>query len=144
MTRKRFAYYRGGAPILLVLALAACASSGGTGATNAAVSTRAPVRTPVVAPVRDPQFRMEPGLEQVIGASQSQLVGQFGPPRLDVWEGDARKLQFGGIACILDIYLYPTTRSRDPLATFAEARRSDGRDVDKAACVAALRGASGK
>jgi hypothetical protein len=130
---------------LLALTLSACASSGGTGgAKPVSGSTRAPVRTPVVAPVRDPQFRMEPGLEQVIGASQSQIVGQFGQPRLDVWEGDARKLQFAGTACILDIYLYPTTRSRDPLATYAEARRSDGRDVDKAACVNALRGANPK
>ena len=98
------------------------------------------MRSPFVAPVRDPAFRMEPGLEGVIGASQAQLVGQFGQPRLDVWEGDARKLQFSGTACILDLYLYPTTRSRDPLASYAEARRSDGRDVDKAACVTALRG----
>ena len=75
-----------------------------------------------------------------VSASQAQLVGQFGQPRLDVWEGDARKLQFSGTACILDLYLYPTTRSRDPLASYAEARRSDGRDVDKAACVTALRG----
>ncbi len=121
-----------------MLALSACASSGSARAAST-VTRPAPVRTPVVAPVRDPQFRMEPGLEQVIGASQAQLVGQFGQPRLDVWESDARKLQFSGAACILDIYLYPTSRSRDPLATFAEARRSDGRDVDKAACVAALR-----
>lgn len=125
---------------MLLLALSACASSGDSGGTEPATGgTRAPVRTPVVAPVRDPAFRMEPGLEGVIGASQAQLVGQFGQPRLDVWEGDSRKLQFSGTACILDIYLYPTSRSRDPLATYAEARRSDGREVDKAACVTSLR-----
>jgi hypothetical protein len=142
MTGSHAALHRLAAPCLLMLALSACASSGGTGGTKAATTPRAPVRTPVVAPVRDPQFRMEPGLEQVIGATQAQLVGQFGQPRLDVWEGDARKLQFSGTPCILDIYLYPTTRSRDPLATYAEARRSDGRDVDKAACVNALRGSA--
>lgn len=142
MTRDRPAFRRTAAPVLLSLALSACAS---TGKTPASTGTRpAPVRTPVVTPVRDPAFRMEPGLEQVIGATQAQLVGQFGQPRLEVWEGDARKLQFAGTPCVLDIYLYPTTRSRDPLATFAEARRSDGRDVDKAACVTALRGAKGK
>ena len=43
--------------------------------------------------------------------------------------------------CLLDIYLYPTTHSREPLATYVDARRaSDGKDVDRAACVAALRG----
>ncbi len=83
---------------------------------------------------------MEPGLEGVIGGTQTQLIRQFGNPRLDVWEDDARKLQFSGTSCILDVYLYPTKSSRDPLATYVEARRtSDGRDVDKAACVRELK-----
>ena len=144
MTRHRSILRRAGIAVLLSAALSACASSGGSGGAKAPTASRLPVRTPVVAPVRDPAFRMEPGLEGVIGATQAQLVGQFGQPRLDVWEGDARKLQFSATPCILDIYLYPTTRSRDPLATYAEARRSDGRDVDKGACVTALRGARGK
>ena len=99
-----------------------------------------PVRQPARTAPRDPQFQAIPGLEGVIGATQGQLVRQFGQPRLDVWEGDARKLQFTGTACLLDIYLYPTSSSREPLATFVDARRaSDGQDVDRAACVAALR-----
>jgi hypothetical protein len=130
---------------LLALALSACASGGGTsGKVQAASTARPPVRTAVAIPARDPELRMEPGLEGVIGSTQAQLVGQFGQPRLDVWEGDARKLQYAGTACILDIYLYPTSRSRDPLASYVDARRSDGRDVDKAACVNALRGSAGK
>lgn len=89
---------------------------------------------------RDPQFQVAPGLEGVVGAGRKDLVRQFGEPRLDVWEGDARKLQFTGAACVLDIYLYPTTSSREPLATFVDARRpSDSQDVDRAACIAALR-----
>ncbi|MCB2048411.1 MAG: hypothetical protein KDE32_09315 [Novosphingobium sp.] len=130
---------------LIAVALSACASTGGTtGGKSPKSITRAPVRTPVATPLRDPQFRMEPGLEGVIGATQAQVIGQFGKPRLEVWEGDARKLQFTGTACVLDIYLYPTSRSHDPLATYVEARRSDGRDVDKAACVQALRGSRGQ
>ena len=83
---------------------------------------------------------MMPGLEGVIGANAGDLTRQFGQPRLDVWEGDARKLQFTGSACVLDIYLYPSAQGRDPQATYVEARRaSDGRDVDRAACVSALR-----
>lgn len=83
---------------------------------------------------------MMPGLEGVIGANASDLTRQFGQPRLDVWEGDARKLQFTGSACVLDIFLYPSARGRDPQATYVEARRaSDGKDVDRAACVSALR-----
>ncbi len=82
---------------------------------------------------------MVPGLESVIGADALQLGRQFGPPRLDVLEDDARKLQWTGTACILDIYLYPQPGSPRPTATYVDARRSDGREVDRAACVTALR-----
>ncbi|MBW8785081.1 MAG: hypothetical protein JF593_10670, partial [Novosphingobium sp.] len=65
---------------------------------------------------------------------------QFGEARLDVWEGDARKLQFTGVPCVLDVYLYPVAPGREPQATYVDARRpSDGKDVDRAACIAALR-----
>jgi len=83
---------------------------------------------------------MIPGLEGVIGATSADLVRQFGPARLDVWEGDAHKLQFSGSPCILDVYLYPGGAGHEPQATYADARRSsDGQDVDRAACVAALK-----
>jgi hypothetical protein len=75
----------------------------------------------------------------VIGARSADLSRLFGPPRLDVVEGDARKLQFVGPACVLDVYLYPPDRG-EVRATYVDARRStDARDVDRAACVAALR-----
>jgi hypothetical protein len=120
----------------LALLLAACSGGAGPQRPSRVPAVREPTRTVP----RDPQFQSIPGLEGVIGATQSQLVRQFGPPRLDVWEGDARKLQFSGTPCVLDVYLYPTTRSNEPLATYVDARRaSDGRDVDRAACVAALR-----
>ena len=80
-----------------------------------------------------------PGLEGVIGADAEALKRQFGLPRLDIQEDDARKLQWSGTACILDVYLYPGTNGGRPAATWVEARRGDGRDVDRAACVAALR-----
>lgn len=82
-----------------------------------------------------------PGLENVIGQSASQLVRRFGSARLDIAEGDARKLQFTGEPCVLDVYLYPLRPGAQPVATHVEARRaSDGRAVDRAACVAALGG----
>lgn len=81
-----------------------------------------------------------PGVEGVIGNDAAGLIRQFGPPRLDVVEGDARKLQFSGTACVLDAYLYPPAAGKEPLATYIDARRpSDGQDVDRAACIAALR-----
>lgn len=88
-----------------------------------------------------PQVMRLPGLENVIGASAAQLERRFGQPRLDVIEGDARKLQFSGEACVLDVFLYPMQPNSAPLATHVEARRaSDGREVDRAACVRALGG----
>lgn len=88
----------------------------------------------------NPQIMRIAGLEDVIGAGAAQLERQFGSPQLDVREGDARKMQFAGEACVLDVFLYPTARNSTPAATHVEARRaSDGRNVDRAACVRALR-----
>ena len=81
-----------------------------------------------------------PGLRRVIGANARSLSRTFGPPRLSVREDDALKLQFTGDACVLDVFLYPLRPNGEPSATHVETRRaSDGRNVDRAACVAALR-----
>lgn len=81
-----------------------------------------------------------PGLEGVIGRNETALANLFGAPRLNVTEGDAKKLQFAGEACVLDVYLYPLRPGGEPSATYVDARRaSDGLDVDRAACVRALR-----
>ncbi|MFC0206278.1 hypothetical protein [Novosphingobium soli] len=132
------------AAALLAMALAACTGGGGSVASAPSPGKRIKgvptVRQPARTAPREAQVQMAPGLEGVVGASQGQLVQQFGAPRLDVWEGDARKLQFTGSACVLDIFLYPSASAREPHATYVEARRaSDGQDVDRAACVAALR-----
>lgn len=80
------------------------------------------------------------GLEGVIGQGAAALSRLFGPPRLTVPEGDAVKLQWTGQRCVLDIYLYPLRPGAEPTATHVDARRaSDAADVDRAACVAALR-----
>lgn len=127
---------------MLALLLQACAapSSGPTRGSRPVYKPPTTVRQPVKRTPRDPQLYMAPGLEGVIGATAAQLVRQFGKARLDVWEGDARKLQFTGSPCILDIYLYPTSHSREPVATYVDARRgSDAMAVDRASCVKALR-----
>ena len=126
--------------LVLAALLPACASTGSGGTVDAPGYTPQ-VRPPAPMTARDPVFDKSPGLDGVVGATQAQLVGQFGDPRLDVIEGDARKLQFTSEACVLDIFLYPTSRSPQPIATWVEARRaSDGRSVDKGSCVRALRG----
>ena len=133
---------------LLVLALALSACGGATGASTSATGKSATIRSTGHAPTR-PVLRTPPrpaatvlslpGLEGVIGADADQLTRLFGPPRLDVREEDARKLQWSGSACILDAYLYPATPGGRATATYVDSRRGDGRDVDRAACVAALR-----
>lgn len=86
-----------------------------------------------------PQVLRVPGLRGVIEENADALVRRFGAPRLDVNEGDSRKLQFAGEACVLDVFLYPLRQGALPVATYLEARRaSDGQDVDRVACVEAL------
>lgn len=82
-----------------------------------------------------------PGLEGVIGVRAEELTRKFGSAQLDIWEGDVRKLQFAGDACVLDVYLYPPRLGAAPVATHVEARRAtDGLAVDRAACARALSG----
>lgn len=131
------------ASLLFLPLVAACASTGPVIPTSTRPAASIPPQQPQVQP--HAQFRTAkvmslPGLEGVIGTDASGLVRQFGTPRLDVWEDDARKLQFAGQACVLDIWLYPPAPKGREVATWVEARRqTDGRDVDRAACVAALK-----
>ncbi len=91
------------------------------------------------APVPVPQPGMA-ALTTVMGASANSLIAQFGRPILDVTEGSARKLQFGGPICVLDAYLYPPKSGRgDAVVTFAETRQRDGAPIDQASCAAAIR-----
>lgn len=78
------------------------------------------------------------GLESVIGKDANALRRMFGEPRLDVIEPFGHKLQFAGKACILDAYLYPDGKGGAEIVTYVDARRSDGAEVDRAACVNAL------
>ena len=97
---------------------------------------------PAPAVQRAPPQRVVPyhstGLETVIGRTARMLEAQFGKPSLDVREGPARKLQFAGPACVLDAYLYPPKGGGEPIVTHVDARLRDGRDLDRASCVAAL------
>lgn len=78
------------------------------------------------------------GLEAVMGQNAAALVRRFGEPDLDVREGAARKLQFANAVCVLDAYLYPPGGSGEAVVTYVDARLPDGRDVDRASCVAAI------
>ena len=135
-------------PLLLLPLLAACAAVPQPStppppvARPPAAQTVPPTRAvaPPVAGFRAPEILRLPGLEGVIEQDAASLARQFGDPRLDVREGDMRKLQFGSEACVLDVFLYPLQLGAEPVATYLEARRaSDGQDVDRVACVNALR-----
>ena len=133
------------APLLLaVLAVPACVSAPER---PTSAGAKAPVRIATKPPIRPilPASRpaalvqAAPGLEGVIGGDADQLTRLFGAPRLDIRDEDARKLQWSGPGCVLDAYLYEGTRGGRATATYVDARRGDGRDVDRAACVASLR-----
>ena len=74
----------------------------------------------------------------IIGSNAAALVSQLGRYDLDLREGPARKLQFLGPACVLDAYLYPPRSGAEPVVTHVDARLPDGREMDRASCVAAL------
>lgn len=144
---------------LIILAilplLGACVSSPQTAPSagkNTAVTKPRPVTRPVPPPptrpdpaisssaFKPPRVMNLPGGEGVIGANAADLQRLFGTARLDVVEGDARKLQFAGEPCVLDVYLYPMRAGGEPAAAYVDARRaSDGFDVDRASCIAALK-----
>ncbi len=109
----------------LCLMLSACA----------ATPTAKPVAV-AAAPTRT--FISSVGLEGVMGRTAGIVTGLFGKPDLDVREGTARKLQFAGPACVLDAYFYPPEGGGEPIVTHIDARQPDGRDMDRASCVAAL------
>jgi len=137
----------------LTLALSGCVTAppAGTPATGGEAQRPRPTNPPpMTVPTPAPSVRPGafipprvmnmPGLEGVIGSNAAALAAVFGTPRLQVREGDAMKLQFTREACVLDVYLYPLTQGAEPTATYVDARRaSDGLDVDRARCVAALR-----
>lgn len=136
--------------LVLVPLIAACATPSPPSAGQPSTGRTPPTRVVPVPPSEPqptapgafiaPRVMNDPGLSFVIGSRASQLQQTFGPARLDVLEGDARKLQFAGEQCVLDVYLYPLTPGAEPTATYVDARRSsDALDVDRAACANALR-----
>ena len=85
---------------------------------------------------RAPQVMRESGLESVIGEGAASLSRRFGEARIDLKEGDARKLQFASADCVLDIFLYPLREGGAPVATHVEARlRQGGAPAPRERCI---------
>lgn len=120
------------AAAMLASVLAGCAGGSGGGASTPA-RPAAPSRSTIV---RVPEMMAPQGLEGVIGTDAAALTRRFGTPRIDLAEGDARKLQFTGASCVIDIYLYPQRPGSEPVAAHVEARlRQGGAEVDRGACI---------
>lgn len=116
----------------LGLAIVALALGGCVSGPRSASVPAAPRSTIAVVP----QVMAARGLEGVIGMGAAALTRRFGAPRIDLAEGDARKLQFAGQNCVVDIYLYPVSAGAEPTATHIEARlRQGGAAVDGGACI---------
>ncbi|MBA3896394.1 MAG: hypothetical protein H0X36_04520 [Sphingomonadaceae bacterium] len=96
-----------------------------------------PVATPRAVATLSPPMRPV-GLERVLGQDAGALNALFGQPDQDAREDGARRLQFAGPICILDAYLYAAGAGRPAVVTYVDARQPDGRDIDRASCVAAL------
>lgn len=117
------------APAALSATLAACAGPAIPGSPPA----RPGITPPPAAVVRPVQHN------SLIGSNVDAIGRMFGKPRLDLNEGPARKLQFAGTACILDIYFYPARAGAEPVATHVDARTPDGKNAEVDSCAAALR-----
>lgn len=118
------------ASAMLAGLLAACAGGGAPAPASRAAA--APRSTVVVVP----QVMAPAGLGGVIGSRADALTRRFGEPRIDLAEGDARKLQFAGSSCVLDVFLYPVAAGTEPTATHVAARlRQGGTAVDAGACI---------
>jgi hypothetical protein len=121
--------------VCAALTLAACGTDGNA---KRPQSAPIPVDRPAAA-LPPPAVKIDKrGLGDVIGKGVADLKRMFGEPRIDVVEVYGRKLQFAGKPCILDAYLYPDGKNGAEIVTHIDARRSDGAEVDRAACVNAL------
>jgi hypothetical protein len=120
-----------------LLALAALSSTLAACAGPAIPYSTAP--RPGITPPSTPTVVRPVQQNSLIGSNADAVGRMFGKPRLDVNEGSARKLQFAGTACILDIYFYPARTGAEPVATHVDARTPDGRNADVNSCAAALR-----
>lgn len=121
------------APLLALLALAACGEGGG----QVARPARAAPAPYIPVPQPPSPTALAAGVDKVQGQTGAILIARFGSPRIDLQEGPGRKLQFAGPICVLDAYLYPKGGTA-AVVTHIDTRQRDGKPIDQASCIAAL------
>jgi hypothetical protein len=104
------------APVLAVLALAACSP-------------------PVPPTVSAPPPPLPPGLARIVGLDEAKVLALLGPASMARDEGPARQLQFIRPPCVLDVFLYPRGGSGAPVVRTAAARRPDGSRIEPGICL---------
>lgn len=119
-------------PVLALTGLALAGCGAASPAAPVSAGTRAPVGFSMPPPASE-------GGEAVLGRSADAVSSLLGKPRLDVNEGPARKLQFAGSTCILDVYFYAPQQGGTRVATHIDARSTDGRDAGTDGCITALK-----
>lgn len=124
----------------LMLASACSVSPSGAG-----VGTVSSASRPATPAFRAPTAMGTAGLEGIIGERAGSLVRRFGEARIDLAEGDARKLQFTSDRCVLDVFLYPLEANGEPVATHVVAReRKGGGEADRVGCIGEIERSAGR
>jgi hypothetical protein len=76
-------------------------------------------------------------VNDITGFTAPDLIRRFGSPAFQVREGTGLKMQWRGIACVLDAYLYPAAGNVDRVL-HVDTRLASGNEASQAACIAAL------
>lgn len=121
----------------MIRAFAAALTLAALGGCSAAIPPRSAPPPVTAAPA--PTIVRPVQTNSLIGQSADAIGRMFGKPRLDVTEGAARKLQFEGSACVIDVYFYAPRAGAAPVATHVDARTPDGRNAELNSCVETLR-----
>ena len=93
----------------------------------------------VPAPAPPPAVQVPEQQNSLAGLTAQELVGRYGTPALQIREGNSLKLQFRGVRCVMDAYLYPSGNSAALKVTHVDTRLPSGGDIDQAACIFSLR-----
>ncbi len=125
---------------LMALGLGACSTGAEDFAEGPGTASRPPVVLPGAQDAPPAQTLNERGLDAIIGKDANTVLSRLGAPRIDLTEGDVRKLQFANQACVLDVFFYPNGAAARRIATHVEARLRTGVQTDRAQCLSALSG----